>query len=114
MRVFEKAFHPPFRVDKMINWVYDDNNNFCFQFVVDLDEKQCEQFEKVINKEITPNNFNTYTHKGGMVKLNGNDIILIRGWGYLTGTGGLNLSGEEAAAIQDDLADYIVETLKGK
>ncbi len=40
-------------------------------------------------------------------------LILIRGWGYLTGTGGLNLSDKEALEIQDSLAEYIIEKLNG-
>lgn len=38
-------------------------------------------------------------------------IAAIRGWGYLVGTGGLNLPEEEAAKIQDDFGNWIVETL---
>lgn len=38
-------------------------------------------------------------------------IMLIRGWGRLTGTGGLHLKVEDAAKIQDDFGQYIVETL---
>lgn len=38
-------------------------------------------------------------------------IMLIRGWGHLTGTGGLHLKDEDAAKIQDDFGQYIVETL---
>ena len=37
--------------------------------------------------------------------------MLIRGWGHLTGTGGLHLSESAAAKIQDDFGQYIVETL---
>jgi len=40
--------------------------------------------------------------------------MLIRGWGYLIGTGGLNLSAEKAAKIQDDFGNWIVETLSKK
>ena len=38
-------------------------------------------------------------------------IMLIRGWGHLTGIGGLHLKDEDAAKIQDDFGQYIVETL---
>ena len=38
-------------------------------------------------------------------------IMLIRGLGYLTGTGGLHLSESAAAKIQDDFGQFIVETL---
>ena len=39
----------------------------------------------------------------------GHKLILIRGWGNLTGAGAHNLSVEEAANIQDTFADFIVE-----
>ena len=38
-------------------------------------------------------------------------IMMIRSWGYLTGTGALNLPNEVAAKLQDDFGKYIVETL---
>ena len=38
-------------------------------------------------------------------------ILRIRGWGYLTGIGGLHLPSEEAAKIQDEFGDYIIEQL---
>ena len=38
-------------------------------------------------------------------------IMLIRGWGHLTGIGGLHLSESAAAKIQDDFGNFIVETL---
>lgn len=38
-------------------------------------------------------------------------IMLIRGWGHLIGIGGLHLKAEDAAKIQDDFGQYIVDTL---
>lgn len=37
-----------------------------------------------------------------------------KGWGYLIGAGGLNLSAEEAVKIQDDFGNWIVNTLNKK
>lgn len=39
------------------------------------------------------------------------DVIMIRGWGHLTGIGGLHLTDKEACKIQDDFAKWICETL---
>jgi hypothetical protein len=36
------------------------------------------------------------------------DGLRLRGWGHLTGTGGLNLSPEEAAAFQDRVGEYVM------
>lgn len=60
--------------------------------------------------------------KGGAIKtvkrvgpitflVNGAELV-VRGWGYLTGVGGLNLPDEEAAKIQDEFSDWIYEILK--
>ena len=55
-----------------------------------------------------------YNKEEGTITIDGNAIILIRGWGHLTGSGGLNLPPKRAAAIQDGFANYIVEKLTGK
>ena len=39
------------------------------------------------------------------------EFIIVRGWGHLTGVGGLNLSAEEATRIQTEFAEYIIEKL---
>lgn len=51
------------------------------------------------------------TYKNGVIYHNEKEFIIIRGWGYLTGCGGLSLKGEEAAIIQDEFANYIIEKL---
>lgn len=38
-------------------------------------------------------------------------VLMIRGWGHLTGVGGLNLTPEEAARIQDEFGSYIIDKL---
>lgn len=38
-------------------------------------------------------------------------FILIRGWGMLTGIGGLNLDDETASKLQDEFANHIVNVL---
>lgn len=42
------------------------------------------------------------------------EFIIVRGWGNLTGIGGMNLPEEEAAEIQDAFGNYIVESLTKK
>lgn len=40
--------------------------------------------------------------------------FLVRGWGYLTGCGGLNLPKDLAAKMQDGFIEYILDRLNGK
>jgi len=41
----------------------------------------------------------------------GNMIAQMRGWGHLTGTGGLNLSEDQAVKVQDEQAAFIVAAI---
>ena len=40
------------------------------------------------------------------------DFIIVRGWGHLTGIGGLNLSENNAKEIQDKLINHILKCFK--
>lgn len=55
----------------------------------------------------------TYDQEKQTVNIDGRAILLIRGWGALTGTGGLNLPPETAAKFQDEFAAHIVQKLSG-
>ncbi len=49
----------------------------------------------------------------GVIQINGHPTILMRGWGMLT-AGRNGLSCKEAARIQDQFRDYIIDRLLGK
>lgn len=60
-----------------------------------------------------------YDDQGQMIfsedKEKGSHLVAdIRGWGHLTGPGGLNLTDEVAAKFQDKVGRYIVEAIKFK
>lgn len=48
------------------------------------------------------------------ILMNDVPVLLIRGWGYLTGVGGCNLSPEKATEVQNSLSDFICEKLNRK
>ncbi len=54
-----------------------------------------------------------YDLSTGQLILNadGRMLFQLRGWGYLTGTGGLNLDREYAAKVQDQIGETLVEML---
>lgn len=56
----------------------------------------------------------TWSYKSCFVYLGEKKAIRIRGWGHLTGCGGLCLPSDEAARIQDEFGKWIADTLNGK
>lgn len=50
-------------------------------------------------------------YKDGTIYANNMEFMWVRSWGRLTGVGGYNLPSEKAAAIQDDFAKYVIDTL---
>lgn len=96
--------------------IFDSANNFVFQFEDISDENQ-EKVLNVLNGVETLKNDNLFfNHREGCIMMNNNNIletkiILIRGWGNLTGIGAHHLPPEEAANIQDSFAEFIVEQL---
>lgn len=110
MKTYKDVYQLP--LEDMHGRIYDQNENFVFQFIID-DEKTQQKILDVINgKENFKNLDLLFKHEQGqIVDKSGLPIILIRGWGNLTGTGAMNLSVEEASNIQDTFASFIVERL---
>ena len=110
MKTYKEFYQLP--LEYQHGWIYDQKGNFVFQFMID-DEKTEQKILDVINgKENFKNLDLVFKHEQGrIVDKSGLPIILIRGWGNLTGTGAMNLSVEEASNIQDTFANFIVERL---
>ena len=110
MKTYKDVYELP--LEDSYGWVYDQKGNFVFQFMIG-DEKTEQKILDVINgKENFKNLDLVFKHdRGQIVDKSGLVVILIRGWGNLTGTGAMNLSNEEAANIQDTFANFIVERL---
>lgn len=51
------------------------------------------------------------TYDGPEILLNGKVFLVVRGWGHLTGSGGLALPAEEATSIQDEFAIFVMSRL---
>lgn len=115
MRTYKDVYKLPLEMAEYGRWVYDANSNFVFQFEQhdkDVNKKFLDVINDVAFEHPTKHPFH---HDNGYIKnRDGVDILLIRGWGNLTGTGGMNLQPEEAANIQDTFAEFIVNQLNGK
>ncbi|WP_290193474.1 hypothetical protein [Paramuribaculum intestinale] len=109
-----EIFKGPYSTDGI--YIYDCNNQMC------LMAGDCENYPEQMLGRICEILNNTKPTKGnpavsvedGHIYLNGDLILVVRGWGYLTGAGCLNLSNEEALKIQDEFAQHVVNCLRGE
>ena len=114
---WNKIYTPPFEdmykeMDYRSGRIKDANGNFVFQFLISNPSGQ-DAFLRILNGEELPSGKNKFVHDAGRIRMSdgGPKVLLIRGWGNLTGMGSHNLSIEDAAEVQDTFADYIVSML---
>ena len=98
------------------------NDEHCEVYVKDFKNQvtfnKCENnpelYDRILSKlnGFTDEKINV-TKRGNYIYLDGRRILLIRGWGRLTGIGmsGFQLGSRAAASIQDDFGDWVIETL---
>lgn len=114
MKKATEIFKGPYTTDG--SYIYDSNNQMC------LMAGDCENFPEEMLKRICEILNGTKPTKGNPavcavgpnIYLNGDLILVVRGWGYLIGVGCLNLPEKEAAKIQDDFALHVVNCLRGE
>jgi hypothetical protein len=107
---FRDLYGFPFHEAKYGSWVYDAKGNFIFQFEFTGEDTRKKVLD-IINGDLEEYNRQEVKMDNGVIFVNDNPFILIRGWGNLTGVGAYNLDGDYAAKIQDTLAEYITEKL---
>lgn len=115
MKKWSDVYSLPLEMDRCCSWVFDSGRNFVFQFLTD-NEDACKLMLSAINGDRNLMNKElSFAHDEGFISTNdGLKVILIRGWGNLTGTGAMNLPYDEAANIQDTFAEFIVERLNDR
>lgn len=114
---FKEVYKFPLKVDDycpIITWTA--NKQRAFDWCVDVSpEKQQELIDMLNGTKQHQFKYKFYRegieiHSENPI-FKGKPVLLIRGWGYLTGIGGLHLDVNTAAQIQDEFGDYIVEQL---
>ena len=102
-------------------YIFDSKGEMAFTILTE-DESLIERIISVLNGEVGVKQFlKVGTDKDKQYIAVSDDIdtdkikpqLLVRGWGYLTGVGGLHLDADQAIALQNELVDYCVSRLKG-
>lgn len=91
-------------------YIFDANSNMMFSWLVKMKPEQKEKLIEAINGEITLT-IKDVKKDDLHIIINDTPILLVRGWGYLTGK--LGLSEEEAIKEQEELLEYVEKKLKG-
>lgn len=125
---FKDVYKLPLEKYEGMDKVFHANGHMAFDFLrrykngdehaLHAAEESQNKIINILNGDDSQKIKHPLKHEDGYIWIQKDDkwykIMLIRGWGYLIGTGGLNLSAEEAAKIQDDFGNWIVETLSKK
>lgn len=110
---FKDVYQLPLRIDEFCPiYVFSENNVTAFNIITE-DADLISEILEIINGNSKKKISNNVAFEDGYILIDREPVLLVRGWGYLTGSGGLNLPSEKAAKIQDDFADWVVNRLKG-
>ena len=108
---FRDAFKFP--LELVCGKIMDANFNMVADFVVNLKEEGMQEVVDIINGISPPTGNKQAEIDGEFITSKGRQVLLMRGWGHLTGGGGLNLKEAEAITIQSAMQQFIVDKLNG-
>ncbi len=109
---FKDYFKFPLKIVEDL--VFTADGKRALDFARNLTNFQRRNILQILNGEDQRSTDLELTYKDGEVMHKGEHFITIRGWGYLTGIGGLNLHNDIAEDIQDEFGKYIVLKLNPK
>ena len=98
------------------SYIYDSTNQMCLMVggCENYPEEMLNRICEILNHTKPTKGNPGVSAKDGNIYLDGDLILVVRGWGYLTGAGCLNLSAKEARKIQDEFAQHVVNCLRGE
>lgn len=116
MEEFKKYYKFPLQHDSEYRIkIMTDDYKMALDWLVDIVDHLKDSLLDALNgKQDKWNPSGKFTTTRGYIYYEKTKILLVRGWGMLTGVGGYNLSADKAAEIQDAFANYCVEILNKK
>lgn len=95
--------------------VFTSDDKMAFDWCNNFSSESKKLIISVINGDKKLSGESQYYRDGIVIYHKGLElpILRIRGWGHLTGVGGLHLSEDEAIRIQNEFGDYIIKQLNG-
>ena len=108
---FKEVYQPPFKMDDCGLYAVCSNGTKAFTAFNAEARRQLVRIVDLLNgsgKKYKKDEI--VVGKGAKLIVRG-ELIIVRGWGRLIGFGGLGLSAKEAAKIQDDFINWVVEII---
>lgn len=109
-----EVFKGPFTADKQCCYIFcNDGSQMCFDVMDERDASLGKRIAALLNEESDVEYFDDIgVSDDGQYICNGHSpILMVRGWGYLTGT--LHLPGKEAVKVQNDFVKWAAQMLSG-
>jgi hypothetical protein len=109
--MIQNIFKPPFYIDEYRMYIFNANYYICFNILTE-DEFLCYDILDVMNNKKINKKYDNIRIDDEYLYINDLPVLLVRGWGYLTGIGGLHLSIEDAIKAQKELLEYVKNKLE--
>lgn len=110
-----KIFKPPFRQSFGIK-IFTSEGRMAMDLCARIDgddEEFLQRICNILNGDSNEKPKMNVSYDPPYIYFDDKKIFLIRGWGYLTGCGALNLPSEVAVEIQDNFANWVANKLNG-
>lgn len=110
---FKDVYKLPLIADVNGCFIWTDNSVMAFSQLFEDNYDFAKYLVNRINGTIeADDNLRPFRVVGGVIQdSTGKNLLLVRGWGHLTGLYALHLPTEEAAKIQDEFLEYCVNQL---
>lgn len=111
---FLEIYRPPFHAEGVC--IYTANNIMAFMAtnLGRFPKQMMQRTVEILNGDSEPVGNPDVGWDNGEIYINGDPFMAVRGWGYLTGANGLNLSENEATEIQNNLVEWTASKIKGR
>ena len=109
---FNKVWERPFEL--IGTYIFDKNGVMVFTFDFSISKETRQKVTSLLNDEGKEEPFDFHIKHKSEVWFNDIPIGFFRGWGHLTGVGGLHLNPAEAQAVQDEFINDCMKKLTEK
>ena len=108
---FKDVYIPPFRIGMFSIYTHSSNGMKTFTAFGDKAQAHMHHIVGLLNGEVSGKYDKSDVSVDKDKLYVKGCMIMVRGWGALTGSGGYGLNPTDAAKIQDDFIQWVVDTI---